>query len=191
MSNPFKIIDYIKVHEEGILIDNMLYPRYFIHEDKHVGIPRGITFYRKNESTKCIRLSSTDKVRGMSIRYTCKESQIQAILKLIKIKNMQGDTRPTANLRLDAVRPRTQEQNKDLPPGVYIGIRKIGNKHYSRVIVRVFNTATLTFKSTFLHAGRVGDETKLQEALNKAIEMRKSSLALAASLTQVNAPKAV
>lgn len=191
MKNHSIIKDYITVHEESILIDNMLYPRYFIHEGKHVGIPRGITFYRKNQSTKYIRLSSTDKVSGMSIRYDSKETQVQAILKLIKIKNLQGDTRPTVNLRLNAMRPRTQEQNKDLPPGVYIGIRKIGNKHYNRVIVRLFNTATLTFKSTFLHAGRVGDEAKLQEALNKTIELRKGSLALAASLTQVNAPKVV
>jgi hypothetical protein len=191
MSNTFKIIDYIKVHEESILIDNMLYPRYFIHEGKHVGIPRGITFYRKNQSTKYIRLSSTDKVSGMSIRYDSKESQVQAILKLIKIKNMQGDTRPTVNFRLDEVRERKVEQNKDLPPGVYVGVRRIGSNDYNRVIARVFNQATLGFKSVFLHAGKVGDQDKLQEAINKAMAMRSASMELAASLTQVNAPKVV
>lgn len=191
MNNISKIIDYIKVHHTRTLIDGVLYPRYFVNDNKRLGIPNGISFYRKSPSATYVRLTSTPAVSGMMIRYSCKESQIQALLKLIVVKSLQQDTRATADLRANKRSAPKQGINIELPTGVCVVPRTINSNTYNRVVVNIFNLKKNKFTPVHIHAGRVGNEPKLQEALNKAIEMRKSSLALAASLTQVNAPKVV
>lgn len=191
MEQPFKIIDYVKVYYERILIDNILYSRYFTHEGKNIGIPNGLSFYTKNQNAKYVRLTSTPTVSGMSIRYTCKTTQVNALLKLIRIQSLQQDNRPTADLRTNKRAESKQGINKSLPSGISILPRRIRNIEYQKVAVNVFNPDTLRHKTLYLYAGKVGDDNKLNEALNKAIEMRRVSMELTTSLTQPNVPKIV
>ena len=187
----FKIIDYVKVYQDRKIIDGKLYSRYFIHEDKEIGIPNGVTFYRKNENAKYVRLTGTQTVKGMSIRYDSKDSQIQALLKIIKIKSMQPDMRSTIDLKINKRSVTKNGINKTLPSGVCVLPRTINKNTYNRVVVNVFNLDKNRFIPVHLHAGRIDDHAKLQETINKAIAMRKASMELAASLTQINASKSV
>jgi hypothetical protein len=191
MSNTFKIIDYVKVHCERTLIDGILYPRYFILEDKKIGIPNGVSFYHKKESAKYIRLTSTGTVRGMAIRYNSKDTQINALLKIIKIQSMQPDTRSTTDLRCNKRSAPKRGINIELPSGVCVQTRKTNNNEYYRVTVNTFNLETMKFTQVELHGGRVDNPIKLQDTLNKAIAMRNASVELAASVTKLNASKAV
>lgn len=191
MNNTFKIIDYIKVYHDRKIIDSKLYSRYFIHEDKEIGIPNGVTFYRKNENAKYIRLTSTDTVKGMSIRYDSKESQIHALLKIIKVKSMQPDARVSVDLKINKRSSTKNGINKELPSGICVLPRKTNGHLYNRVVVNIFKEDKMRFVPLHLHAGRADDSVRLQEVISRAIELRKSSLALAASLTQTNASKGV
>lgn len=191
MTQNTKIIDYIKVYHERTLIDGLLYPRYFIHDDKMIGIPNGVSFYRKNDSTKYVRLTSTENVSGMSVRYTSKDTQVQALLKIIKIKSMQCDTRSTTELGSVKSGVTARGCGIDLPSGVCLQTRKINNNEYYRVVVNAFNLETKKFSQVHLHGGKVGHPTRLQEVINKAIAMRNASMELAASVTQLNGSKVV
>lgn len=182
----FKIIDYVKVYQDRKIINGVLYPRYFIHEDKEIGIPNGVSFYRKNETSKYIRLTSTDTVKGMSIRYDSKDTQVSALLKIIKIKAMQPDSRYTVDLKANKRSASKNGINKTLPSGVCVLPRTINNNVYNRVVVNVFNLDKNRFCPVHLHAGRVEDAVRLQETINRAVEMRKQSLALVASLVEIN-----
>ena len=187
----FKIIDYVKVYQDRKIINGVLYPRYFIHEDKEIGIPNGVSFYRKNETSKYIRLTSTDTVKGMSIRYDSKDTQVSALLKIIKIKAMQPDSRSSVDLKANKRNASKNGINKTLPSGVCVLPRTINNNVYNRVVVNVFNLDKNRFCPVHLHAGRVDDPIKLEQALNKAIAMRNAGMELAASVTRLNAPKVV
>lgn len=191
MNNIIKQIDYIQVYHERKVINGVLYPRYFIHEGTPIGIPSGISFYSKNLKSKYIRLSSTESVKGMMIRYRCKHSQVQALLKLTVIKNLQKDNKPTTVLRADEKRYGRHGINETMPSGVCVTTRTINGHRYHRIAVNVFCTEKNKFIAKHLHAGKVGDEKTLRDTIKRAIELRKSSLALTASLTQINAPKAV
>lgn len=191
MKETLKQIDYIEVYHERKSIDGILYPRYFINNDIPIGIPNGISFYRKARNVKYVRLSSTDTVKGMMLRYYSKHTQIQALLKLISIKNMQQDSRPTVELRAEEKRYRRTGINESMPPGVCVTSRMIDGRTYRRVTVNVFCVVKNKFVQRQLHAGKGDDEQRLEETIKRALELRKSSLALAASLTQVNASKGV
>lgn len=127
----------------------------------------------------------------MSIRYTCKDTQVQALLKIIKIQSMQSDTRSTTDLRSNKRSAAKRGINVELPSGVCVQTRKTNNNEYYRVAVNLFRLETKKFSQIYLHAGRVGDSIKLQDTLNRAIALRNASMELAASVTQINASKAV
>ena len=186
-----KQVDYLEVYNDRKVINGVLYSRYVIINDTPVGIPNGISFYKKSPKVKYVRLSSTETVTGMLLRYDSKHTQIAALLKLITIKNLQQDKRPTVELRAEEKRYKRKGINKSMPSGVFITSRKINNKEYWRVTVNLFCDVKNKFTQRQLHAGRIDDEDRLQETINKAIAMRNASMELAASLTQINASKAV
>lgn len=186
-----KQIDYIEVYNDRKLINGVLYSRYVIINETPVGIPNGISFYKKSPKVKYVRLTSTDAVTGMMLRYECRDTQIAALLKLIEIKNLQHDKRPTLELRTKEKKYNRNNINRGLPSGICVTTRTINNQQYHRVTVKVFCNQKNKFIQKQLHAGRTDDADRLEETIKKALELRKSSLAHVASLTQTNASKGV
>jgi hypothetical protein len=191
MTATFKIIDYIKVYQERATIDGVLYPRCIVHDGKLVGIPNGVSFYRKNENAKYVRLTSTKTVNGMLIRYHDKESQLEALFKLIKIKLIQKDTRVTTELRYNKRSASKTGINLGLPSGVCLMKRnRNGYEHY-RIIVSVLDKETMKFKAHHIHVGKTGDDAKLQECIKKAIELRNASIDFANAALLQKTPKTI
>lgn len=191
MSSTSRIVDYLRVYSEHLIIDGTLYKRYIIHDGKPIGIPKGICFYRRGESLKYAMLSDTPKSKGMYIRYNSKATQVSALLTLIEAKSKQLDID-----KVPDTEPNKQFITKhgtviDLPIGICVMTPCINNTEYYRVAVGVFNPDTKKFKSVHLHGGKADDDTRLLKVINKAIQLRNDGMKHYISVTQINAPRAV
>lgn len=179
-------MNYIDIIKERKIIDGKLYRKYFVDSKGNlVGIPLGVTFatmrsinYVRNKNCP---FSGYPGFGSFCIPYHDAKSQEQAILKIIRINDtLSQDATPTAPKADKSV-----EHSKGnvfhgfdmsrLPSG--ISIHYIAKNDRFIFSVSYFDEQANLFRCKQIYIGTTNTwEHKLESALEKALELRKTTL---------------